>query len=551
MFFADGITHLDSPVESFESLPDCLDSGEWLALRWVGADEASAVDDEGSDVGWHSGGHVEDFTVALEGQQGEQEPDVPFGLDIGRRGLWTFPRAHGDVGDMAGGDGVEGEAFAQVVGGVESAVRDAGAGLEGFEPCLHGPPFPVPVQHGGGVDGVGFPLCRACGREQQPVQRLRAVGGVGLGGGDGAHRQRFRALPLLPRRQERDLRDPDFQAGGARLSGPRASGGAIRVAERGRWRDKSGVVWQARLSLKFTLPFATRRCSVTASIDLEEFPMTRFTPPPPPPPPLAKLASVLLLAVLATPAGAQTLPEISLRVDTGSYHGVYNESLVSQCNIPSGGMPVEIRASQGAQGVTVNVMAHTVSGYDRFRNLGVPAYLNESGNFQYGVYRQRTAATYTTNSTDWTDLNSFSNNTGSPCFKNDNLITGPSVVRVVLLPGTGYTINPQMRMVELSIRDEPGEQSCNQVTDQDLYMPHPQGGMAWGVCTCAAQSQHPSVRRALDRTIPTPGDDGRYGTDDDGTTPAPAPSEGFLSNLAKQFHDPSHLYCEGSPYRGL
>ncbi len=225
MFFADGITHLDSPVESFESLPDCLDSGEWLALRWVGADEASAVDDEGSDVGWHSGGHVEDFTVALEGQQGEQEPDVPFGLDIGRRGLWTFPRAHGDVGDMAGGDGVEGEAFAQVVGGVESAVLDAGAGFEGFEPCLHGPPFPVPVQHGGGVDGVGFPLCRACGREQQPVQRLRAVGGVGLGGGDGAHRQRFRALPFLPRRQERDLRDPDFQAGGARLSGPRASGG--------------------------------------------------------------------------------------------------------------------------------------------------------------------------------------------------------------------------------------------------------------------------------------------------------------------------------------
>ena len=40
-------------------------------------------------------------------------------------------------------------------------------------------------------------------------------------------------------------------------------------------------------------------------------------------------------------------------------------------------MPVEIKASQGAQGVTVNVMAHTVSGYDRFRNLGVPVYLNE------------------------------------------------------------------------------------------------------------------------------------------------------------------------------
>ena len=43
LFFADGITHLDSPVESFEPLPDFLDPGEWLALRRVGADEASAV----------------------------------------------------------------------------------------------------------------------------------------------------------------------------------------------------------------------------------------------------------------------------------------------------------------------------------------------------------------------------------------------------------------------------------------------------------------------------------------------------------------------------
>ncbi len=216
-------------------------------------------------------------------------------------------------------------------------------------------------------------------------------------------------------------------------------------------------------------------------------------------------------------------------------------------------MPVEIKASQGAQGVTVNVMAHTVSGYDRFRNLGVPVYLNESGLYQYGVYRLRTAATYTTNSTDWMDLNSFSNNRGSPCFKNDNLITGPSVIRVVLLRGTGYTINPQMRMVEVNIRDEHGEQFCGQVTaGQDRYMPHPQGGMAWGVCTCAAKSRHPSVRQALNRpaTVTTPGPDRRLGTDD-GTASVPPPSTGFLSNLAKQFHDPSHLYCADSPYKGL
>ncbi len=208
-------------------------------------------------------------------------------------------------------------------------------------------------------------------------------------------------------------------------------------------------------------------------------------------------------------------------------------------------MPVQIKASQDASGVTVNVMAHTVSGHDRFRDLGVPAYVNR------GVYRSRTTATFASNSTSWVDLNSLSGNTGSPCFPDDNLITGESVIRVVLLPGTGYTINPNMRMAEVVIWDGPGEECSRVRGNQKLYMPHPQGGMAWGVCTCAAQSQHPSVRRALDRTIPTPGDDGRYGTDDDGTTPAPAPSEGFLSNLAKQFHDPSYLYCEGSPYRGF
>ena len=270
--------------------------------------------------------------------------------------------------------------------------------------------------------------------------------------------------------------------------------------------------------------------------------MTRFTPPP-----LAKLASVLLLAVLATPAGAQALPEISLQItDFAKMAGRTAESLVgNSCERIDGGMPVQIKASQDARNVTVNVIAHTVSGHDRFRNFGVPAYVNQD------VYRPRTTATFANITTSWVHLNSSSSNTGSPCFPDDNLITGDSVIRVVLLPGSGYTINPNMRMAEVVIRDEPLEE-CGMVRgSQKLYMPHPQGGMAWGVCTCAAQSQHPSVQRALDRTVPTPGDDGRYGTVDDGTTPAPAPSTGFLSNLGRQFHDPSHLYCEGSPYRGL
>ena len=103
----EGVAHLDGPVEPLEPLSDLFHPGQRLALGLEGADEASGVDDEGADVGRRSGGsHVEDPTVALGLQQGEQEPDVPLGTDLGRRGLRALPREHGQVGDMADGDGV-------------------------------------------------------------------------------------------------------------------------------------------------------------------------------------------------------------------------------------------------------------------------------------------------------------------------------------------------------------------------------------------------------------------------------------------------------------
>ncbi len=245
---------------------------------------------------------------------------------------------------------------------------------------------------------------------------------------------------------------------------------------------------------------------------------------------------------------AQVLPEISLRITPG--YAITNESLIGRCTVDNG-LPAQIRASSNAQGVSVNIFAHTVSGHDRFRDYGVPAYIEQGSNT---VYRQRSQARYTNNNTNWAELNSsLFSGAGSPCFADDLLITGNSVVRVFLMPGTGYTINPNMRSVDITVRDTPNEKcaSPNNAPGGKYYMPHPQGGLAWGVCTCAAASLHPDVRRALDRTVPTPGRDGRYGTDDDGTMPAPPPSTEFLSNLGRQFHDPSHLYCEESPYKGL
>ena len=86
------------------------------------SDEPPGVDDHRPDVGRLSVGHPYDVPVTLRLQQRVEQVDVHLGKHLGRRGLGTLPREDGKVGDMDGGDGVEGEALAQVVGAVQPAV---------------------------------------------------------------------------------------------------------------------------------------------------------------------------------------------------------------------------------------------------------------------------------------------------------------------------------------------------------------------------------------------------------------------------------------------
>ncbi len=141
---------------------------------------------------------------------------------------------------------------------------------------------------------------------------------------------------------------------------------------------------------------------------------------------------------------------------------------------------------------------------------------------------------------------------GYLCWRDDTIDSGNgSDVRVQIVNGSGYTVSPTRGHVNITIAEN---DFCNNPPVDGVVHKLNASGGAWGTCTCAMESQHPSVRRALDpdkRKIPTPGPDGRYGTDDDGTTNAPEPSTGFLRSLAAQFHDPSYLYCEESPYKGL
>ena len=82
----------------------------------MGANEAPEVDDDRPDVGHLPGGHPHDIPVPLRFQHRVEQVDVLLRKHLCRGGLGLFPREDGEVGDMDGGDRVESEALAQVVG---------------------------------------------------------------------------------------------------------------------------------------------------------------------------------------------------------------------------------------------------------------------------------------------------------------------------------------------------------------------------------------------------------------------------------------------------
>ena len=138
------------------------------------------------------------------------------------------------------------------------------------------------------------------------------------------------------------------------------------------------------------------------------------------------------------------------------------------------------------------------------------------------------------------------------CWGDDNLDTGDTEVMLVIANGPGYTVDPARSTHTFTIKDN--DNCANPAVTPGGVVYKFRSGHSGSTCICATESRHSSVKRALDpekRKIPTPGADGRFGTDDDGTTDGPPPSAGFLSGLAQQFHDPSYLYCPESPYKGL
>ena len=98
-FPAERVAHLDDPAEPLKALPDLFRSGERLAFRGVGADEAPEVDDGRADVGQLSAGHPVHLPVALGVQQRVEQVDVLLRERLRRGDFGTLPGEDGRVSD--------------------------------------------------------------------------------------------------------------------------------------------------------------------------------------------------------------------------------------------------------------------------------------------------------------------------------------------------------------------------------------------------------------------------------------------------------------------
>ena len=130
LLFDEGVHGAEADGVFSPALPELLGARQGLSFGWDEADEPGEVDDEGADVGGGFGRCADDVVVP---EQDVQDPDLVFGEQLGGWHVRGVAGAALEVHDAPGGDGVEGEALAQVVGVVEAPVLDAGAGLEDSE----------------------------------------------------------------------------------------------------------------------------------------------------------------------------------------------------------------------------------------------------------------------------------------------------------------------------------------------------------------------------------------------------------------------------------
>ena len=271
----------------------------------------------------------------------------------------------------------------------------------------------------------------------------------------------------------------------------------------------------------------------------------------------AALAATLALS--AAPAMAQ-VPEIGLRI----VFGLNDMTMEGADCVPGNSDGISISVGQAnpatpfASAVDARVFAVVLSGHNRFADRHGGKFLKRADNGE--LIAPKNAGIGSRGRVTWAAgarSNRLPLGEGGQgiCWSDDNLDTGDTEVMIVIANGPGYTVDPEESRHTFTIRDN--DDCANPAATPGGVVYKINGGRT---CICATESRVSDVRRALKRptnipgqTVPTPGPDGQIGTDDDGTAPVPFPpaSTDFLRSLAGNFHDPSYLYCEESPYKGL
>ena len=126
--------------------------------------------------------------------------------------------------------------------------------------------------------------------------------------------------------------------------------------------------------------------------------------------------------------------------------------------------------------LTVRVLALTRSGHDRFRDYGVPVYIDETD-----TRTIRSLATVTIPAGSDSKLSPQS--VDPICWKNDHLDTGDSEVEIVIVGGTGYRVNPAANSLSFTIRED---DHCESPGNRTVYVPI--GGNMNNTCVCRTRA---------------------------------------------------------------
>ena len=235
--------------------------------------------------------------------------------------------------------------------------------------------------------------------------------------------------------------------------------------------------------------------------------------------------------VVAAPVAAQ-VPTVEMLASAINRCSDGCPEAMTGCRQVEGNISIGIGISDGSiappTDIEVRVLAWTRSGHDRFRDYGVPIYIDETDT---RVIRSSATVTIPAGSTS-----KLSPQTMDPiCWRNDFLDTGDSEVEIVIVGGNNYRVDPLRNSLVFTIKED---DDCANPGNRTVYVPI--GGNMNNTCVCrtravAAQLYPGSVQQA-------DGSDWTHTVDDYYVT--------INGNRSLRSSNDQSNYCPESPYQG-